>query len=308
MSLDDEVRERIESTLKSDQVVLFMKGTREQPQCGFSATVIGILEKLTPNYATVNVLEDPGIRDGIKEYSSWPTIPQLYVDQEFMGGCDIVKQMFNSGDLHNALGVEPPDRTPPEISISYDAAQAIRDAVDNQPGTFVHLSIDASWNHEFALAPAEGSEVRTQSNGIEILLDLDSAQRAKGLSLDMTESLQGRGFSIDNPNAPPPVKTITASELKDMMDSDPNLRLFDVRDQVERSKAKIEGSVLLDEAAVDLITGLSKDEPLFFHCHFGPRSQSAADHFRSKGYSNLFNVIGGIDSWSQDVDASVPRY
>ena len=107
MPLNDDVRERIESTIRSDQVVLFMKGTREQPQCGFSATVIGILEKLTPDYTTVNVLEDPYIRDGIKEYSSWPTIPQLYVDQEFMGGCDIIKQMFNSGDLHTALGVEP---------------------------------------------------------------------------------------------------------------------------------------------------------------------------------------------------------
>ena len=308
MPLNDDVRERIESTIRSDQVVLFMKGTREQPQCGFSATLIGILEKLTPNYTTVNVLEDPHIRDGIKEYSSWPTIPQLYVGQEFMGGCDIVKQMFNSGDLHTALGVEPPDRTPPAVHISSDAADAIRDAVEGQPGTFIHLSIDASWNHQFALGPAEGHEVKTESNGIEILLDLDSAQRAKGLSIDMTESLQGRGFSIDNPNAPPPVKTITALELKEMMTAAPNLRLFDVRDDLERDKAKIEGSILLDEAAVDLIGSLPKDEPLFFHCHFGPRSQSAADHFRAKGYTNLFNVIGGIDSWSQDVDPSVPRY
>lgn len=308
MSLTDQVREQIEATIKSDQVVLFMKGTREQPQCGFSATVIGILDRLTPEYTTVNVLEDAYIRDGIKEYSSWPTIPQLYVAQEFMGGCDIVKQMFNSGDLHNALGVEPPDRTPPEIHISDDAAQAINDAVDNQPGNFVHLSIDANWNHQFSLGPSEGSEVRTRSNGIEILLDLDSAQRAKGLSLDMTESLQGRGFSIENPNAPPPVKTITAHELKEMMDADPSLRLFDVRDEIERAKASIERSVMLDEAALELIGTLPKDEPLVFHCHFGPRSQSAAEHFRSKGYTNLFNVVGGIDAWSQDVDTTVPRY
>ena len=124
----------------------------------------------------------------------------------------------------------------------------------------------------------------------------------------MTESLQGRGFSIDNPNAPPPVKTVTARELREMMETDPNLRLFDVRDTLEREQAKIEGSILLDEAAVDLISALPKDEALFFHCHFGPRSQSAADHFRSKGHINLFNVIGGIDAWSQDVDSSVPRY
>ena len=308
MPLNSEVREHIESTISSDQVVLFMKGTREQPQCGFSATVIGILEKLTPDYTTVNVLEDPQIRDGIKEYSSWPTIPQLYVGQEFMGGCDIIKQMFNAGDLHTALGIEPPDRTPPEVQISDAAADAIRDATENQPGAFVHLSIDASWNHQFALGPAEGHEIRAHSNGIDILLDLDSAQRAKGLSLDMAETLQGRGFSIDNPNAPPPVKTVTASELKEFMDADPKLRLFDVRDEIERSKAKIEGAVLLDEAAVNLIDSLPQDEALFFHCHFGPRSQSTAEHFRSKGYTNVYNVMGGIDGWSQDVDPSVPRY
>ena len=124
----------------------------------------------------------------------------------------------------------------------------------------------------------------------------------------MTESLQGRGFSIENPNAPPPVKTITARELKEMMDANPNLRLFDVRDDIERAKASIERSVMLDESALDLISALPKDEPLVFHCHFGPRSQSAAEHFRSKGYTNLFNVVGGIDAWSQDVDSSVPRY
>ena len=82
-----------------------MKGTRHTPQCGFSAQVVQILDGLLPQYETINVLADSAIRDGIKEYSSWPTIPQLYVGGEFVGGCDIVKELYASGELEQKLGV-----------------------------------------------------------------------------------------------------------------------------------------------------------------------------------------------------------
>lgn len=202
MSADDATRERIDSLIASDRVVLFMKGTRHQPQCGFSATTVSILDSLVADYVTINVLEDPAIREGIKVYSDWPTIPQLYIDREFTGGCDVVKQMFNTGELHEALGVEPPDRTPPEIEISDAAAELIRNALEGQPGMSVHLSIDGRWQHNFALGPAEGHEVKAESNGVEILMDVGSAQKARGLEIDLVETLQGHGFEIRNPNAP----------------------------------------------------------------------------------------------------------
>ena len=103
MTLSDETRSRIASTIGSDRVVLFMKGNRSVPQCGFSATLVQILDSLVPEYATVDVLADPEIREGIKEYSSWPTIPQLYVGGEFVGGCDIVREIFASGELEQLL-------------------------------------------------------------------------------------------------------------------------------------------------------------------------------------------------------------
>ncbi len=103
MSLSDETRSRIASTIGSDRVVLFMKGNRGMPQCGFSATVVQILDTLVSDYATVDVLADPEIRGGIKEYSSWPTIPQLYVDGEFVGGCDIIREIFASGELEKLI-------------------------------------------------------------------------------------------------------------------------------------------------------------------------------------------------------------
>ena len=106
MSLDDPTRERIGKILESDRVVLFMKGQRHFPQCGFSATVVQILDSLVPEYTTVDVLSDPPIREGIKEYSSWPTVPQLYVNGEFLGGCDIVRELYASGELQQKLGAE----------------------------------------------------------------------------------------------------------------------------------------------------------------------------------------------------------
>jgi monothiol glutaredoxin len=103
MALDDEIRARIAKTIGSDRVVLFMKGTRGFPQCGFSARVVQMLDRLVPEYTTVDVLADPEIRQGIKEFSSWPTIPQLYVASEFIGGCDIITEMFQSGELQTLM-------------------------------------------------------------------------------------------------------------------------------------------------------------------------------------------------------------
>jgi monothiol glutaredoxin len=95
--------ETIRSTINAHDVVLFMKGTSEQPQCGFSQMVVRILDHVGVDYHDVNVLADDGIRQGIKDFSDWPTIPQLYVKGEFVGGCDIVREMFQTGELKTLL-------------------------------------------------------------------------------------------------------------------------------------------------------------------------------------------------------------
>ena len=94
------VFERIDNDIKNNDVVLFMKGTKQIPQCGFSATVVQVLERLgVSDFKDVNVLADQDVREGIKQYSNWPTLPQLYVKGEFIGGCDIVREMYTSGEL-----------------------------------------------------------------------------------------------------------------------------------------------------------------------------------------------------------------
>lgn len=95
--------EQIDQAIKGDDVVLFMKGTPVFPQCGFSSTVVQILSYLGVKFSSVNVLEDMDVREGIKQYSNWPTIPQLYVKGEFVGGCDIIREMFEEGELREFL-------------------------------------------------------------------------------------------------------------------------------------------------------------------------------------------------------------
>jgi monothiol glutaredoxin len=107
MNLDPATRKRIDDLVKQNRVLLFMKGDRDYPQCGFSATVVQILDSLISEYRTVDVLSDPAIREGVKLYSQWPTIPQLYIDGEFQGGCDIVREMYASGELKEKLGAAP---------------------------------------------------------------------------------------------------------------------------------------------------------------------------------------------------------
>ena len=97
--MEQSTKDKIQDIINENEVLLFMKGTPIMPQCGFSAAVVGVLSHMGITYNSVNVLEDPEIREGIKEFSDWPTIPQLYVKKEFVGGCDIIREMHESGEL-----------------------------------------------------------------------------------------------------------------------------------------------------------------------------------------------------------------
>ena len=103
--MDDQLRKRITDTITRDRIMLFMKGNPAMPQCGFSAAVVGILKQVGVPFGSFNILADQDIRDGLKEYSSWPTFPQLYVDGKLVGGCDIVRELAARGELGATLGV-----------------------------------------------------------------------------------------------------------------------------------------------------------------------------------------------------------
>lgn len=199
MSLDEQTRGSIESILDSDRVVLFMKGTRQFPQCGFSAAAAGIVDRLIPEYTTVNVLEDEDIRQGIKEYADWPTIPQLYIEKEFVGGTDLVQEMFESGELHKLMGVTVPDPAAPAIQVSDEAAELVREAMRNHPGQHLHLTVDARGDARLQLGPENQNALKVESAGLDIYLDPLSASRADGLVVELADSPQGQGLRIHHP-------------------------------------------------------------------------------------------------------------
>jgi len=307
MTLSDSTREKIEGLIKPNRVVLFMKGTPKAPMCGFSSKTVGLLDSVLDNYESVDVLEDQEIRDGIKVYGNWPTIPQLYIDGELVGGCDIVTAMFNSCELHDMLGIERPDRTPPEVTITDAAAAKILEAMEGHEGVGLHFAVDASWQSQFNVAPAEGHEIKIETNGITMYFDLASAQRANGAVIDWVETMQGEGLTIHLPQAPEPVNQMDVTELKSKLDNNAVI-LIDVRGTEERALATLDAAKPMDGDTMQQIEAMPKDTALAFICHVGNRSQVAAEHFRKQGFSNVSNVIGGIDAWSQLVDADVPRY
>jgi len=307
MTLKDSTREKIENILNQDRVVLFMKGTPQTPMCGFSSKTAGLLDSMLESYASVDVLEDQDIREGIKVFGNWPTIPQLYVDQELVGGCDIVSDMFNSGELHAMLGLPVPDRTPPEVTVTDKAAEKILAAMAGHQDVALHFSVDAGWQSQFNLAPAQGNEIKVESNGVTLLFDLASAQRARGAAIDWVESMQGEGLAITLPQAPQPVQQMSVSELKERLDAD-DVILIDVRSEEELRTAFIDGARTMDNDTMLEIESLPKDTALAFICHTGGRSYVAAEHFRKLGFTDVFNVVGGIDAWSLEIDNSVPRY
>lgn len=307
MSLDPALRARIETVLSANPVVLFLKGTPNAPQCGFSARAVAALDAAGATYAHVNVLADPEIREGIKVFGEWPTIPQLYVHGELVGGADIISQMAGSGELHAALGLPPPDRTPPQITITPAAAQMLRKAIDDAgPGYALQIDIDRGFNAQLQLAERDDSAIAAESEGIRAQFDLVSAQRARGMKIDWADDARGKGLVIDNPNAPPKVGTLTPAQARERVAAG-SLTLVDVRPAQERALAQVPVACRTFDDGVEKIEALPKDQPLAFLCQAGARSAQAAEHFRALGFTRVFNVAGGIAAWS-DLDPSVPRY
>ncbi|MFT3755441.1 MAG: Grx4 family monothiol glutaredoxin [Pseudoxanthomonas sp.] len=309
MSLDPALRSRIDSLLQANRVVLFMKGQPSMPQCGFSAKAAGTLASLGVQFAHVDVLSDPEIREGIKVYGDWPTIPQLYVDGELVGGSDIILQLAGSGELSQLLGLPPVDRTPPSITITPAAAEMLTNAVEDAgAGAALALAIDAQFRPDFQIARFDANAIAAESNGVRVQFDPASARRAEGVTIDWIDDIRGKGLAIDNPNAPKPVRQIEARDAAAKIAAG-ELLLVDVRPTDERAIAQVALPFkTFDGNGRAELEALPKDTALAFLCHHGGRSQAAAEAFAAHGFSNVSNIVGGIDAWAQQVDAGIARY
>ncbi len=307
MSLTPATRARIQTLLADHRVVLFMKGSRQAPQCGFSAATTERLDELLDDYITVDVLADAEIREGIKAFGNWPTIPQLYIDGELVGGADIVQSMYDSGELHRALGVAEPQRTPPAITVSDAAVAKVRAALADAGAMKLFLIVDARFQPQFQLREAGPNDLVVDANGLEIHFDLASAQRARGATIDWSQTPHGEGLAIFLPEAPPQVKSLDVQALKSRLAAG-DITVVDVRPAADRARAPFAGADILEPDSHARLTALPKDTPLAFICHHGNASRNAAEHFHDHGFRDVYNVEGGIEAWSIQIDPTVPRY
>ena len=299
MSLDSAVRERIEQQIASHNVFLYMKGTPKMPQCGFSAKTAGMLDSLLEgDYASFNVLEDETIREGIKVFGDWPTIPQLYVNGELIGGCDIITEMYNAGELHELMGMEAPDRTPPEIEITDLAAEKINEFLANYPDQHLHFSVGSDWQAQFQVGPKSGQEIESSSNGLTVLMDLATANRARGAKIDWTVSMQGEGLSLDLPGAPAPVKDMTPDELQTRMNAGERFMVIDTRPEADRKAQPLDFARDLDAELMAELKDVDTMLPLVFVCAHGISSRAVAEHYRKQGFKQVYNLEGGATALS----------
>jgi monothiol glutaredoxin len=304
--MDEAVNERISSLVNDNHVVLFMKGNKSFPQCGFSGSTVAMLNECGVDFETVDVLKDPEIRQGIKEFSDWPTIPQLFIAKEFVGGSDIVRSMFDSGELQSLLGIEEQEVAVPIIRMSQSCKELFLGVEQKEEGV-LRFQVSPNFEYQIGFGDAADADIVVDTDGIPIHLDRASAKRANGVSFDFIEGEEG-GVVIDNPNEPAQVQQMSVAELKAAMDADKELELFDVRTDEEREIAIILGAKHLTPELVPEVEGLDKSTLLVFHCHHGGRSQSAAEHFVQAGFRKVYNLSGGIDTWSLQIDSAVARY
>jgi monothiol glutaredoxin len=236
----------------------------------------------------------------MKIYSQWPTFPQLYVEGKLVGGADIVRDMHQSGELAKVLGVEIDTNVEaPKITLSASARKAIVDAQKEEAeGEPLRIGIAPGFGYELYFDAKKDTDLILDPS-IPIVMDPGSAKRAKNLTIDFV----GGGFKIENEAEPPRVRPMKPKELKEALDKGERVVLLDVRTDEERAIAKLEGSLTADQ-----IESIDKDARVVVYCHHGIRSRAAAERLVQSGFSKVFNLEGGIDAWSSEVDPRVAKY
>ena len=162
------------------------------------------------------------------------------------------------------------------------------------------------FQYDLYFGPKKAGDIEVKVSGLTICFDRDSASRADGIVVGWVETPDGGAFRIENPNEPARVKSLTAPELKQWMDAGKKFELFDVRTDEERRTASVATAKPLDDASS--LAGIDKATPIVLMCHHGMRSRNAAEKILRDGFTQVYNLEGGIDAWSLKVDTTVPRY
>lgn len=288
-------------------VVLFMKGNCQQLMCGFFVVVINMFNELLSDYYMVNVLEDLEICEGIKIYGEWFMILQLYVDGELVGGLDIICQMYISGELYILFGVVLLDCILLEIIIIDKVVEMICQGIVNVQGVVIYLEIGLDYSVGFQLVLVGDYDIVVVLNGLEIYFDLVSVQCVKGIVIDWVFMVQGEGFSL---------KFLGVQEIKLFIVWELQQCLV-VGDIILIDVCLVSGCVqvvllvqvcVLEEEGYDVFVVLFKDIVFVFICYYGVFSCGVVECFVVYGFSNVYNVEGGMDVWVEQIDLSVLCY
>ena len=286
-------QDTVDNAIASDDVVVFMKGSREAPHCGFSAQMVEILNHLLPNYSTYDVREDTLLRQAVKDYSGWPTFPQLYVRGEFVGGSDVVKELFVSGELATRLGVLPSALPNPELFVSRPALNALRRVAGTEA---IRLDLDAQDEAHLAVSQKQATDIEIEIEGVRIILDVLTASRAEGLHIDYVDD--PGGFVVRRAVSQP----ISTRELRALLTSDPGTILVDCRTLAEFQSGSLPEARHLDQELLAVL-GTADPTPTVFICRNGSRSRNVAEHYAGLGVAPGRYLDGGIEAWDAD-DAS----
>ena len=300
MALEERLRTQISELIDNNRVVLFMKGTRSFPQCGFSATVVQILDDLVPEYHTVNVLKEPDIREGIKAVLELADHPAALRRREVRR-----RLRHRARDVRVGRAAERARRAGAQSRrrraswLTEAARQAVQQAGEARRAC-CGSSVSSRFEYELSLDEQRKGDFEIDAGGgLKLVIDRMSAKRADGISIDYS-SASGGGFRIDNPNEPARVQPLQPAELKALLEQRRAARAVDVRTRAGiRHRAHRGRRAARRRGRAGSSKRSTSDTPLVFYCHHGMRSRAAAERFVAEGFKRVFNLEGGIDAWSQ---------
>jgi monothiol glutaredoxin len=313
-------KESIQEVVTKDKIVVFAKGTKEVPRCGFSGRAIQIFQSFNKPFEVVDILSDPTIRPALVQFSQWPTTPQIYLDGEFIGGSDIITEMQKSGELEkkvlNSFGEEYKEVQEDErVSITDEAASKVKDFMEDD-FEFLRLAVtikgdDRAYSLELDSHTSAATDLKWKVKGLTVIIAKSMSDLFEKMDVSWVNKNGNEGFAIKEAGTPPALPVpidIAKADMAQLMRSEleaGKLWIVDVREADEWKSGHGEEAVHLPLSRLEKEwkdSGFDPKDTLIFYCAAGKRSLSAANHFRHKlGFPNTRSLVGGIGNYPANI-------
>ena len=313
-------KEAVKDVVTEDKIVVFAKGTKEMPRCGFSARAIQVVESVGKPFKVVDILSDPSIRPALVAFSSWPTTPQVYLDGEFLGGSDIIMELYESGELQKKIASsygeefkEVQDNQ--RVDVTDEALGKVKEFMETDL-EFLRLSVqvkdgDRAYSLELDSHTSAAADLKWKVKGLTVIVAKAMSELFDKLEVSWVNKDGNEGFAVKevgNPPALPIPIDIDKADLARLMRSeikDGKLWIVDVREDDEWKSGHGEEAVHLPLSRLEKEwkdKGFDSKDTLVFYCAAGKRSLSAANHFRHKlGFPNTRSLVGGIGNYPSNI-------